>query len=392
MNQATSYVYGTIFATTDGGSTWVRQLDYPLSTINSISCFDVNTCIAVGQNRTILKTTNGGNNWNSQTLVGGGSLTRVSCASPGTCVAVGQTNTGGIIAASTDGGNNWNTQDTANNNYLYGVSCPSATNCFVVGGNGVTNGTSIILATNNSGATWLPQTSSSNNTLFGITCPDTTTCFATSTKEVIATNNSGALWTTRYSPNPSLGFQDIDCLDALTCFIVLGSSEGASNVSGGLVTTDGGNNWLPEYMGTDTFLIDIHCKSGCIAVGIGGTILSNSLVVTSPTDDGTTGTVGKLSYALNRATAGQSITFAVSGNNIALSNPLVSPLPPLKIGVNLVGSCATPITLDTKHILNAGLSLSGRSVVQGLKLINVNGIGIQANGKGNVLRCTKVSK
>ena len=54
---------GTIYATNDGGITWILQNSGTTNTLQSIYFMDDKTGIAAGANRTILRTINGGNTW-----------------------------------------------------------------------------------------------------------------------------------------------------------------------------------------------------------------------------------------------------------------------------------------------------------------------------------------
>jgi photosystem II stability/assembly factor-like uncharacterized protein len=203
---------------------------------------------------------------------------------------------------------------------------------------------------------------------------------------VFKTADGGATWNTSYSNAPN-NLNGVACINVNTCFVLIDSNSSSTHDTV-LFTTNGGTTWATQNTGTTNRLYNINCESGCRIMGTGGSILSNALIVTNPADNGTITAAGTLSFALNRAQAGQSITFAVSGNSITLSKPL----PPLRTGANLLASCATPITINTNHLADAGLVLSGRSLVQGIILTNVDGTGIRATGSGNQLRCTKVQR
>jgi photosystem II stability/assembly factor-like uncharacterized protein len=76
FDSTTGYIVGnggTIFKTTDGGSSFIDlSLEWNTRELNSVTCIDANTAVAVGRSM-ILKTTDGGSQWIEQT--GAGRLT-----------------------------------------------------------------------------------------------------------------------------------------------------------------------------------------------------------------------------------------------------------------------------------------------------------------------------
>jgi hypothetical protein len=121
-----------------------------------------------------------------------------------------------------------------------------------------------------------------------------------------------------------------------------------------------------------------------------------TLEVTSNSDTGNISLAGTLSYALNKATGGQTITFNLAaGNTITISGKI----PPLNSGVRLRymdnkpgASCAQPVTLEAANLPGgANLVLSGQNKIEGL-IIHTNppGPGIRHTGVNNSISCTKV--
>jgi len=72
---------GTIYKTTDQGSTWIQQISGTTSNLKFINFLDDNVGCIVGDNGCVLKTTNGGLTWISSTIPGNPDLTSVELVS-----------------------------------------------------------------------------------------------------------------------------------------------------------------------------------------------------------------------------------------------------------------------------------------------------------------------
>jgi hypothetical protein len=120
--------------------------------------------------------------------------------------------------------------------------------------------------------------------------------------------------------------------------------------------------------------------------------LTASFVVTIPDDNGATGT---LSDALNRATLGAEITFALPNgqNTITVHNRL----PNLRSGVIIRASCAAgkpSIIIDGSQVATVedGLVVQGYSEIRGLQIANFKGKQLKVTGNGNRLYCTATTR
>lgn len=136
-----------IVGTTDGGTTWVQQLDYfppndgntSGASLNSIACIDARHAVAVGFGNgftEIFRTANGGTTWTrvAEPAAWGLELSDVVFADATHGWAVGSTYTGTMsIIATTDGGAMWARQD-AGTGGLSAVSFVSRTHGWVAGG------------------------------------------------------------------------------------------------------------------------------------------------------------------------------------------------------------------------------------------------------------------
>lgn len=116
------------------------------------------------------------------------------------------------------------------------------------------------------------------------------------------------------------------------------------------------------------------------------TLATANYLVTNP-DGNATGTNDSLAYALNLATAGQSIRLAPAGGVITVSGPL----PVWRSGVTLIGSCSggPGITLNGAANLG-GLVLPGNTILYGLKIGGFNGPQLKNLNGGNQLKCVQV--
>jgi Photosynthesis system II assembly factor YCF48 len=110
--------------------------------LTRVSCAETSDCWAVGDGG-IFATRNGGTTWVNQYSASG--VFGINCPSATTCFAVG----GNLIPGTTDGGNTWDSLPLGTNAILNAISCPSTTVCFA-------GGTSIV-ATTDGGKTWIPQ-------------------------------------------------------------------------------------------------------------------------------------------------------------------------------------------------------------------------------------------
>lgn len=102
--------YGSAYATTDGGETWVQGTTDTLSSLYSVSMGDSQHGWAVGQRGLILRTEDGGRHWKRQPNVKeeeGTHLFSVSAIDADTALAVGEW---GTRIRTTDGGKTWQDQ------------------------------------------------------------------------------------------------------------------------------------------------------------------------------------------------------------------------------------------------------------------------------------------
>ena len=119
--------------------------------------------------------------------------------------------------------------------------------------------------------------------------------------------------------------------------------------------------------------------------------ITTLFTVTSPTDDGAGSDNTTLSYALQHATAGKTITFA-QGAVVGVTINALSWTPTVPAGVAIVGSCGgngptVTITGAGLPLSTNGLVLSGNNIVIGLKLTHFPGIQVRAATSNNHVSC-----
>ncbi|TMC83309.1 MAG: hypothetical protein E6J06_08895 [Chloroflexi bacterium] len=245
--------YGTIVATTNGGTGWalgpsIGSAEY------GVSCPSTTVCVAVGFDGAVAATDNSGTTWSTQSSGTAQSLRSVSCPSTTACFAVGDA---GTVIATSNGGTTWSSQTSNTTQALFAISCPSTTTCFAV-----TNGANFIKTVD--GATWsMPAAVGLATGLTGISCPSTTTCFATdadnpTTNLIYSTTNSGGTWTVSFNlandPNAGItaAFAAIACPSTMNCYAVGGEGLIAA-------TSDGGLNWRTDNVPTAAQLSSISC-------------------------------------------------------------------------------------------------------------------------------------
>ena len=191
---------GTIARTTDGGNSWREEESGILCTFSDVEYLDLNIQIAVGSGGVILKTSNSGNNWNQ---INSGTLESLSDMhffnhNRGICVGWN-----GAIVITTDGGENWNSIVSGTNAHLISIDFFDSDKGIIVGSAGT----------------------------------------------VLYTSNGGLNWTMRNGPTDKF----------LSSFRYLSENTGIAVGEDGIIikTTDNGITWEPQSSGTDKHLSEI---------------------------------------------------------------------------------------------------------------------------------------
>jgi len=281
---------------------WYQQTGGTTLNLNSVSFYDSNNGMIVGDSGIILGTTNGGINWivlppngNNNNLYSvhykSGNWTAVG--SEGTIIrngnlqtsgttnwllgvwftdtnngwAVGddQTNPAELILRTTNGGTIW-TQQSSGTTYcwLTGVCFTDSNNGWAVGRLHLGGG--VIFRTTNGGTTWASQVSLGLN---GISFTDSNTGWTVGDWESIwKTTNGGIDWILQYSGNQWLGLGSVSFTD-------VNKGTAVGDFGKILRTTNGGTNWIGQNSGTTNGLSSVFFIDSLNgwAVGVSGTIL-----------------------------------------------------------------------------------------------------------------------
>jgi photosystem II stability/assembly factor-like uncharacterized protein len=151
---------GVILRTTDSGISWANDPSVALGPqYNSVaSSFSFNTLYVVGTGGTIYRSTNGGSTWQFQTS--GTSFDLNSVYSSGSTIVTAVGNHGTILH--TTDGVNWNLQQSGTTTDLNGVFSTDPNHWYAVGANGT------VLYTQDGGATWVQIPKATTKDLHGV--------------------------------------------------------------------------------------------------------------------------------------------------------------------------------------------------------------------------------
>ncbi|MGZ4308156.1 MAG: OmpL47-type beta-barrel domain-containing protein [Gaiellaceae bacterium] len=253
---------GKIETTTDL-VTWTAQTSGTTNYLNSVYCSSASFCIAVGQNGTV--DVYNGTTWTATTANGGtGTLADVTCDGGSlVCYATGKQ---GITLLTTTGGSSWTIQAGGGSqaNQLNGISCPSTGTCYTAGAAGT------LLKTTNGGQSWLAQTSGTTSALNGIACVSGNSCTAVGAAGTARATSDGSTWNAGTSGTTN-ALNWVSCASASSCVAV-----GASGTA--RASADVGATWSAGTTGTTVSLNAVSCPAAgaCYAAGATGTILKST--------------------------------------------------------------------------------------------------------------------
>jgi hypothetical protein len=275
--------------------------------LESVNCYNVTTCVAVGADTkgqgvsTVGRLTSSGWTWTSESIVppnpsGGGKLLALNCSSTGSCLAVGvDSNSQSIGTRSLLGGQSWTSDvsianDGATNstrgNDPSSVACANATHCLTVGTDSL--GRAFYSTSTNRGLVWHKESLfdvaalPGQGPLASVSC-STQTCVAVGTNDlnqsvVSRSTDAGHTWRreTKLVSDPSGASyaQGVSCVDSKLC-VVVGWDSLSRSISARSV--NGGRTWSVEKSITvdfsgEGFLSRVSCSNihRCVAVGWDG--------------------------------------------------------------------------------------------------------------------------
>jgi photosystem II stability/assembly factor-like uncharacterized protein len=227
---------GTVYRTTNGGSSWSRRFTATENRLLGSSFPDANTGIVVGELGTILRTTNGGTNW---VTLPGGTLNRLNAVSFSDAMTGTIVGENGFVLRTTDGGATWNNQSLSSLATLTGISFTNAAVGSIVGLFGQVH------RTTDGGTTWRLMTSGSRLPLYSVGFSDQSNGIAVGYGgSILRTSNGGGTWTTVPSGRDTY-LRSVAYSNATTATIA-----GWSNSI--LRTTDAGLTWIDQSFPNDT--------------------------------------------------------------------------------------------------------------------------------------------
>lgn len=256
--------YGAMLSTTDAGASWKSYTSGTSANLNSSYFIDASTGVAVGDAGTIMRTTDGGTSWDGQ-VSGTAALRGVWLSSNGSQGwAVGAS---GAIKKTADGGASWVNQTSGTTSALNAVWFVDAEEPLVgwaVGAAGA------VRKTTDGGDTWSAQSSGTSSALNSVWFADENTGWAVGSGGVIRkTTNGGATWSSQ-SSGTSATLRSVRGVSATTAWIV-----GDSGVAR---KTTNGTSWSTLATGTTRNLHVVHfvnASRGWIG-GTYGTILTSA--------------------------------------------------------------------------------------------------------------------
>jgi photosystem II stability/assembly factor-like uncharacterized protein len=197
--------FGAVWATSDGGATWVAQKAGTLVPLFDVDFADTTHGWIVGKGGLILHTTDGGRRWTPQPspVAGGKHFFCVKAIDADTAWAVGDW---GAVASTTDGGATWRDRSlglltvvpgpnvsahdtTMTDVILYDVEFIDARHGAIAGEFGT------VMLTDDGGETWRRTATGTDKTLFGVTLTSPTEAWAVGIDGIILhTIDAGTSW------------------------------------------------------------------------------------------------------------------------------------------------------------------------------------------------------
>lgn len=242
--------YSTIARTTNGGISWVEEESSLFNSFSAVEYLDLNTQIIAGSGGMILKTTNSGNQWrqiNTGTFEG---FTDVHFFdhSRGICIGLN-----GTILITLDGGENWNSIVSGTNAHLTSIDFFDSDDGIIVGAYGT------VLYTANGGLNWIVRNNPTDKSLSSFCYIYENTGIAIGEDGIIMkTTDNGITWEPQ-SSGTNKNLSEVFFVDELNGWIV--SSEGII-----LHTSNGGSATNQVVFSQDSIYIPTLSDSGSVKI------------------------------------------------------------------------------------------------------------------------------
>lgn len=221
----------TIFRTSNGGASWLREPAPPFTPLLSlVSCPTTSFCVAVGRGPyepTLVETTNAGRSWSTLSASIPEidyNIDNLDCVTRTTCYATVYDD----LLVSRDGGATWDARTLNTPSYPAAISCPNVSTCFVTG---AASGTFFVVRAADFGTSMTTVKSVAGAAVTyhdsAISCPVTGSCTAVVTSlrgvEVYSTSSGGRSWTHRSLPAWIQTAFGVGCRDSMSCVVGVSS-------------------------------------------------------------------------------------------------------------------------------------------------------------------------
>ncbi|RJP70684.1 MAG: T9SS C-terminal target domain-containing protein [Ignavibacteriales bacterium] len=256
-------VNSTILKTIDRGLNWTKQNSGESQSywFNDIDLYDNSVGLAVGESGVVLKTIDGGNNWKKLNVSTDSWLTAVDLYYPDIGIISGFN---GTLLKTSDSGNNWIKVNSNTDKNLLDVCFLDSLNLIAVGDSGT------IIRSTDGGLNWQENNIVSKEQIISVCrLNNQSAMLAGEDQLLIKTTDKGNSWEKLVAGfGPGVSITDVSFIDSLRGFLITNS---------GFIcrTNDGGISWTREYKSISLTAICMIDSTNAVAVGPGGTILSN---------------------------------------------------------------------------------------------------------------------
>lgn len=258
--------FGSIYATTNGGTSWQPRQSTTKQPLFSIAFADERTGWIVGKSGTILRTTDGGDTWAAQKnpIEPAKHFFKVAAVDPTTAWAVGDW---GAVVQTRDGGATWRDrslsglpveriespdrmmQTITDDIILYDVAFPDAQHGFIAGEFGT------LLATEDGGEHWRQVAVPTEKTLFGLSFRSPTEGWVVGIDGIILrTTDGGQTWITQNGLTETGAIEDVSFVEAMAnpglYAVSVNGQRGVVVGDAGafFVSDDGGGTWKRRHL------------------------------------------------------------------------------------------------------------------------------------------------
>lgn len=235
---------GTIYHTSDGGKTWVKQNSYVTTDLLAVMFTDENTGWAAGSGGTVLKTVNGGIVWSKAGTGTTRFIKGIHAFNADTAIMVGQ---GGLIMRTENAGTSWRIDTLLKSGSDYNsVFFADGLRGWAVGKSSETRSYNYI-STTDGGHTWDTTRSDGANYFSDIVFTDPDTGFRSSAGGLEKSSDGGNTWA--YKWQPESGTQGVIEDVEINGSRFAGAGFKGYNIGLAVISADNGENWTEVFDG-----------------------------------------------------------------------------------------------------------------------------------------------